>query len=88
MERILQAMACSDLEVRVLRMARSFPEPSNVMAAYRLRRGADVRDVADAHAAALTNSGDQFQRHIISATTPSEPEVGAFVSAMSRYWRN
>ncbi|ENN87096.1 UDP-glucose 4-epimerase [Rhizobium freirei PRF 81] len=73
-ERILQAMACSDLEVRVLRMARSFPEPANVMAAYRLHRGVDIRDVADAHAAALTNSGDQFQRHIISATTPFRPE--------------
>ncbi|MGZ9722825.1 hypothetical protein [Rhizobium miluonense] len=44
------------------------------MAAYRLHRGVDIRDVADAHTAALTNSGDPFQRHIISATTPFEPE--------------
>lgn len=71
-ERILQDMACADLQVRVLRMSRSFPEPANVMATYRLHRGVDIRDVADAHAAALTNSGDHFQRHIVSAGTPFE----------------
>ncbi|MFS8110792.1 NAD(P)-dependent oxidoreductase [Rhizobium jaguaris] len=68
-ERILEDMAGPDLHVRVLRMSRSFPEPANVMAAYRLHRGVDIRDVADAHAAALTNGGDHFQRHIISAGT-------------------
>ncbi|MGP4727517.1 hypothetical protein ACSV5S_22880 [Agrobacterium deltaense] len=29
-----------------------------------------MRDVADAHVLALTNAGDDFQRYIISATTP------------------
>ncbi|MGY5811597.1 NAD-dependent epimerase/dehydratase family protein [Rhizobium sp. LEGMi198b] len=73
-ERILEDMAGPDLQVRVLRMSRSFPEPANVMAAYRLHRGVDIRDVADAHAAALTNGGDHFQRHIVSAGTLFKPE--------------
>ncbi|MDH0614000.1 MULTISPECIES: NAD(P)-dependent oxidoreductase [unclassified Agrobacterium] len=69
-ERMLEAMAGPHLAVRVLRMSRSFPEPADVMAAYRLHRGVDIRDVADAHVLALTNAGDDFQRYIISATTP------------------
>ncbi|MDL2398673.1 NAD-dependent epimerase/dehydratase family protein [Rhizobium mayense] len=73
-ERIVEDMAGPDLQVRVLRMSRSFPEPANVMAAYRLHRGVDIRDVADAHVAALTNGGDHFQRHIVSAGTLFKPE--------------
>lgn len=69
-ERLLEAKAGPDLNVRVLRMSRSFPEPGDVMAAYRLHRGIDVRDVADAHLAALTNEGADFQRYIISARSP------------------
>ena len=69
-EQMLEAMAGPHLAVRVLRMSRSFPEPADVMAAYRLHRGVDMRDVADAHVLALTNAGDDFQRYIISATTP------------------
>ncbi|WEX87031.1 NAD(P)-dependent oxidoreductase [Sinorhizobium garamanticum] len=69
-EHLLEGMACSELAVRVLRMSRSFPEPGDVMATYRLHRGVDVRDVADAHLAALANSGPYFQRYIISAATP------------------
>lgn len=63
-------MAGPHLAVRVLRMSRSFPEPADVMAAYRLHRGVDIRDVADAHVQALSNAGDDFQRYIISAATP------------------
>ncbi|QXC51930.1 NAD(P)-dependent oxidoreductase [Agrobacterium salinitolerans] len=69
-EQVLEAMAGQHFAVRVLRMSRSFPEPADVMAAYRLHRGVDIRDVADAHVLALTNAGDDFQRYIISATTP------------------
>jgi UDP-glucose 4-epimerase len=69
-ERVLEGLACPELAVRVLRMSRSFPEPGDVMAAYRLHRGVDVRDVADAHVLALTNGGDHFQRYIISAASP------------------
>lgn len=69
-EHVLEGMACPEFAVRVLRMSRSFPEPGDVMAAYRLHRGIDVRDVADAHLAALTNTGPRFQRYVISAATP------------------
>jgi len=69
-EHLLEEMAGPHLAVRVLRMSRSFPEPADVMAAYRLHRGVDVRDVADAHVLALGNAGENFQRYIISAATP------------------
>lgn len=69
-ERLLETLAGSELAVRVLRMSRSFPEPGDVMAGYRLHRGVDVRDVADAHAAALTNEGPSFACYIVSASTP------------------
>jgi nucleoside-diphosphate-sugar epimerase len=69
-ERVLEDIAGTRISVRVLRMSRSFPEPADVMSAYRLHRGIDVRDVADAHAAALTNEGPSFQRFVISAATP------------------
>lgn len=69
-EQVLAEMAGPHLAVRVLRMSRSFPEPADVMAAYRLHRGVDIRDVADAHVQALSNAGDDFQRYIISAATP------------------
>nr|WP_246765190.1 NAD(P)-dependent oxidoreductase [Aminobacter sp. SR38] len=69
-ERVLEDMACPNLDVRVLRMSRSFPEPGDVMASYRLHRGVDVRDVADAHVLALRNEGAHFQRYVISGATP------------------
>ncbi|NTJ64394.1 NAD(P)-dependent oxidoreductase [Agrobacterium rhizogenes] len=73
-EQILKGMADSNLQIRVLRMSRSFPESTNVVAIYRLHRGVDIRDVADAHVAALTNGGKDFQRHIVSASTLFKPE--------------
>ncbi|MFJ6323805.1 MULTISPECIES: NAD-dependent epimerase/dehydratase family protein [unclassified Rhizobium] len=73
-EHALETVAFTELQARVLRMSRSFPEPANAMASYRLHRGIDIRDVAAAHAMALTNGGDQFQRHVISAGTPFKPE--------------
>jgi UDP-glucose 4-epimerase len=59
------------LTVTVLRVSRCFPEPAPIMAAYRLHRGVDARDVADAHAAALAwQAPGQLRRLIVSATTP------------------
>lgn len=69
-EQLLEDLAGSQLAVRVLRMSRGFPEPGDVMAAYRLHRGVDVRDVADAHRAALSNEGLPFQRHVVSGASP------------------
>jgi nucleoside-diphosphate-sugar epimerase len=69
-EQALAGFASPAFEVRVLRMARSFPEPADQMAIYRLHRGVDIRDVADAHLLALDNRGDPFQVFVVSAATP------------------
>ncbi len=63
-----------DFKVTVLRMSRCFPEPAPVMAAFRLHRGIDARDVADAHALALASKTTGFSRYIISGATPFQPE--------------
>jgi nucleoside-diphosphate-sugar epimerase len=73
-ESLLEAAARrGELDVAVLRMSRCFPEPAPVMAAYRLHRGVDARDVADAHAAALESRSGGFRRFIISGATPFVP---------------
>ena len=73
-ENLLEAAAGGgELEVTVLRMSRCFPEPAPLMAAYRLHRGVDARDVADAHAAALESGGGGFRKFIISGATPFVP---------------
>jgi UDP-glucose 4-epimerase len=41
-----------------------------IMAAYRLHRGVDARDVADAHALAVESALPGFRRYIISGATP------------------
>lgn len=56
--------------VRILRMSRCFPEPVNVMAAFRLHRGIDARDVAEAHAAALRHAGPANATFVISGAPP------------------
>lgn len=69
-EKALEDMARGDCPVRVLRMSRCFPEPAPAMAAYRLHRGVDARDVASGHVAALTHQGAAFERFVLSGTTP------------------
>ena len=69
-EALLEDVAGPALAVRVVRMSRCFPEPVDRMAVYRLCRGIDARDVADAHVAALEAGGAPFQRYIASARTP------------------
>ena len=72
-EQALEAAASANLSVRVLRMSRCFPEAADRMAVYRLHRGVDFRDLADAHALALFDQGPHFQRFIISGATPFLP---------------
>jgi nucleoside-diphosphate-sugar epimerase len=69
-ESLLEDAAGPDLAVRVIRMSRCFPEPADRMTTYRLHRGIDVRDVADAHVLALGADGAAFQRYIASSRTP------------------
>lgn len=53
-----------------LRISRCFPEPESTMAIYRLYRGVDLRDVAQAHRLALTKELDSFDIFNISASSP------------------
>jgi UDP-glucose 4-epimerase len=69
--------------VTVLRMSRCFPEPASLMAVYRLHRGIDVRDVAEAHALALASDAPEPWRcFIVSGATPFLP------SDAERLWRD
>lgn len=65
----LVASACAHMTVTSLRMSRCFPEPAEKMAWYRLYRGIDRRDVAEAHALALVRSGPP-STYVISAASP------------------
>lgn len=70
-ELALQRIASAhDLHVTVLRIGRCFPEPAPVMAAYRLHRGVDVRDVAAAHELALGYEHSGYRHYVISGSTP------------------
>ncbi|MDX2141775.1 MAG: NAD(P)-dependent oxidoreductase [Rhodospirillaceae bacterium] len=72
-ELLREAAQHHGLQVRIIRMSRCFPEPAPVMAAYRLHRGVDARDVAAAHALALINTGAPSQTYIVSGRTPFVP---------------
>lgn len=70
-EQALAAIAGqSGMAVTVLRMSRCFPEPAPLMASYRLHRGVDARDVADAHALALLQGSPGCRTYVISGATP------------------
>jgi nucleoside-diphosphate-sugar epimerase len=69
----LVASAGNAMTVTSLRMSRCFPEPAGDMAWYRLHRGIDRRDVAEAHALALERVG-QPATYVISAATPFQRE--------------
>ena len=69
----LVASATATMTVTSLRMSRCFPEPADVMSWYRLYRGIDRRDVAEAHALALARQGSPAT-YVISAATPFERE--------------
>lgn len=59
-----------------LRVSRFFPEPADLMAIYRLYRGVDVRDAAEAHLLALEAPISGFEIFNISARSPfGEAEV-------------
>lgn len=67
---LAEISARHDLPVTVLQMSRCFPERADLMAVYRLTRGIDFRDVADAHACAIEKRLSGFNRFIVSGATP------------------
>jgi UDP-glucose 4-epimerase len=69
-EQFLEAEARQDLKVTTLRMSRCFPEPAPQMAMYRLHRGVDARDVAEAHSLALKEQIASYRMFVLSGTTP------------------
>jgi nucleoside-diphosphate-sugar epimerase len=69
-EQFLEAEASRNLKVTTLRMSRCFPEPAPIMAMYRLHRGIDARDVAEAHRLALVESDEDYRMFIVSGATP------------------
>ena len=71
---LADAAARGGMAVTVLRMARCFPEPAPRMAVYRLHRGVDARDVAQAHALALTHPQPGFRCFVVSGATPFVPD--------------
>lgn len=60
----------TEIPVTVIRMSRCFPEPAPLMTAFRLHRGVDARDVADAHALAVELALPGFRKYIVSGATP------------------
>ncbi len=65
-----------------LRMSRCFPEHPRLLAIYRLYRGVDAADVAQAHELALAPGLSGHQVFNISAHSPfSKSECGALLSA-------
>lgn len=62
------------LPVICLRTSRFFPEPPELLARYRLYRGADIRDIATTHALAVTNSAIQLDLFNIAARSPLQED--------------
>ncbi|HEU4516502.1 MAG TPA: NAD(P)-dependent oxidoreductase [Steroidobacteraceae bacterium] len=57
-----------------LRMSRCFPEEARLVAIYRLYRGVDAEDVAQAHELALASQDAGFEIYNVSAPTPFRRE--------------
>ena len=70
---VREAAAEGTMACTILRMSRSFPEPEYLVATYRLYRGVDLRDVAEAHALALATGPAGCETFNISARSPFRP---------------
>lgn len=73
-EQILADWSGAGLTRSVIRMSRCFPQPADQMSVLRLHRGIDVRDVADAHVAALALPAGSFSKFVVSGSTPFQRE--------------
>jgi UDP-glucose 4-epimerase len=68
-----EAARSAEVSCISLRFSRCFPEASHLVAAYRLYRGVDLRDVAAAHVLALNARIRGFEVFNISARSPFMP---------------
>ena len=70
-EKVLREYAGEKLRISIIRMSRCFPEPVQKMAVYRLHRGVDYRDVAEAHIlASESKKTTEIDAFVISGKTP------------------
>jgi len=70
-EKIAESYSGKNLSISVIRMSRCFPEPAETMAVYRLHRGIDYRDVAEAHVlAAKHQQKKDFEIYVVSGASP------------------
>jgi UDP-glucose 4-epimerase len=69
-EAACEQAANAGLACTALRMSRCFPEEPRLVAIYRLYRGVDADDVAQAHELALVPVGARFDVYNVSAPTP------------------
>lgn len=69
-EQLCREAFTTEFVTAALRFSRSFPEPLPLLALYRLYRGVDARDVAQAFARALEAQLRQFEALNVSASTP------------------
>ncbi|HEY7741088.1 MAG TPA: NAD(P)-dependent oxidoreductase [Steroidobacteraceae bacterium] len=74
-EEACREAAQAGLACVALRMSRCFPEEPRLLAIYRLYRGVDAEDVAQAHELALAAPAGAFAAYNVSAPTPfREPD--------------
>lgn len=73
-EEACREAARDGLACTALRMSRCFPEEKRLVAIYRLYRGVDAEDVAQAHELALESRAPGFALYNVSAPTPFRRE--------------
>jgi nucleoside-diphosphate-sugar epimerase len=69
-EQACREAARDGLACTALRMSRCFPEEARLVAIYRLYRGVDAEDVAQAHELALAAGAPGFEVYNVSAPSP------------------
>jgi nucleoside-diphosphate-sugar epimerase len=69
-EALCREAASGTMSCLSLRISRCFPEPGHLLATYRLYRGVDLQDVAEAHRLALGHAASGFEVFNISAQSP------------------
>ena len=78
-EALCRNAADGRLSTVILRLARSFPEPDYLVGFYRMYRGVDRRDAAEAHLRAVTAAVSGSTTVNIAGPSPFEPEDMAAV---------